>query len=72
MNKSVYQRPELTEYGSVREITQATGTGAFDSIVVGVTITTPIGTTGTSVTISSSPGSGTTFFNADIDANPFN
>ena len=60
MTQQLYETPELNKYGDITQLTQATGGSATDSIVVGVTINTPVGipVTGT-VGANTTPGSGT-------------
>ena len=57
MNKE-YERPTLTVYGDIGEITQATGIGGNDLIVTGPTVVVDGVTTNTTITNITVPGSG--------------
>ena len=61
MNKE-YERPTLTVYGDIEEVTQATGPLGTDIIVIGTTVVVDGVTTNTTVTTTNTPGSGTVIF----------
>jgi len=38
MNKNTYEQPELTKYGNIDKITQASGVGGSDILILGIDV----------------------------------
>ena len=68
MSQNVYQKPELTKYGNIEEITQARGGMGVDTVITGVSVLGVPVTTNTSIT---SPGSGTSINITEIGPDLF-